>query len=95
MAALQNQLLLVREKLQLLLKQHSNALKEVQLLAKENDSLRKQLELKTAQTLHLNQKFDAINVTSIDISAEAKKDLEKRINGYLKEIDKCLAMLNT
>ena len=95
MAALQDQLLQVREKLQLLLKQHSNALKEIQQLTKENQNLRNQIEVRSLQTAKLNEKVDALNISSMLMGNEAKKELEKRINGYLKEIDKCLALLNT
>ena len=95
MAALQEHLTEVRDKLQLLLKQHSNAIKEVQRLTKENAILRNQLEIRDAQASRLNEKVDAFNISSMSMSNEAKADLEKRINVYLKEIEKCLSLLNT
>jgi predicted nuclease with TOPRIM domain len=95
MVALQDQLLHIRDKLQLLLKQHGNALKEIQRLSRENEHLKSQLQLRDLQTSKLNEKVDAFNISSMSMSNEAKLDLERRINSYLKEIDKCLALLNS
>lgn len=95
MAALQDQLLQVREKLQLLLKRHGITLKEIQRLTRENEHLKNQLEIRDLQTSKLNEKVDAFNISSMSMSSEAKLDLERRINAYLKEIDKCLALLNS
>ncbi len=92
---LQEQLIQVREKLQLLLKQHSMALKEIQQLTSENNRLRQQLQERNLHTSQLNEKMDAINISSMVISEESKKELEKKINNYLKEIDTCLALLKT
>ncbi len=93
--AMHEQLVRVREKLQQLLKQHHNALKEIQQLTRENQGLKKQLEEGKLQTSRLNTKVDALQISTITTSAESKKELEQRINGYLKEIDKCLNLLKT
>lgn len=85
----------IQDKLQLLLKQN-------QVLARENQRLQKELE-KGQQLLQkqddqigmLQQQLDAQKLGTATQTPEEKAMLEKRINGYLKEIDKCLALLNT
>jgi len=85
----------VQDKLQLLLKSH-------QVLTRENQRIQKELE-KSQQLLiqrdehiyALQQQIDAQTLGTSAQSPEEKALLEKRINGYLKEIDKCLALLNT
>ena len=85
----------IQEKLQLLLKQQ-------QLLQKENDKLKKELEKanqsntekeQNLQTLH--QQIDVLKMGSGNLDEIEKAALGKRIDTYLKEIDKCLALLNT
>lgn len=85
----------VQDKLQLLLKSH-------QVLTRENQRLQKELEKSQQQLLQrdeymhaLQQQVDALKLGTSAHSPEEKQLLEKRINGYLKEIDKCLALLNT
>lgn len=84
----------IQEKLQQLLKNHAA-------LQKENKSLKAELE-KSVQQLNQQQKnieelkqqvsilkLDAGNMTPTD-----KKEFEKKINTYIKEIDKCIALLS-
>ncbi len=74
-----------------------------QLLARENQRLEKELEKarallaeKDGQLQNIQQQLDALQLgTTSSRSPEEKAELEKRINGYLKEIDRCLALLNT
>jgi chromosome segregation ATPase len=91
---LSGQIQQVTDKVQLLLKQYNDAQKEVQKLSKENASLKSLVEEKNQQTLQLQQKVEALRLTSVSLNDDVKKDLEKRINVYLKEIDNCLALLN-
>jgi uncharacterized protein YaaN involved in tellurite resistance len=81
-------------KLALLLKEYNNIQKENKRLAKENEQLKQQKEHNLQQTQQLQQKVETLKLTSTGLNEELKKDLEKRINGYLKEIDKCLKLLN-
>ena len=84
----------IQEKLQQLLRQQ-------QLLLRENQKLKKELEKATAlgqeketTAQSLQQQVDAFKLGTSSHSAEEKAALEKRIDTYLKEIDKCLALLN-
>lgn len=83
----------INEKLQQLLKQH-------QLLQKENDKLKKELnDVKTLQAEksrqmdELEQRVAILKTATNNMSAADKKDLEKRLNFYIKEIDRSIAML--
>ena len=84
----------INEKLQQLLKQH-------QMLQKENETLKSSLqELKSKQQANallideLEQKVSILKTATHTLSSEDKKVLEKRINHYVKAIDKCISMLS-
>ena len=95
MSPLYSQLIQVREKLQLLLGRHEEAVKTIQQLTRENEKLKHQLAQSQEKTILLNEQIDALRIGSLAMDAESKKELEKRINIYLKEIDKCMALLKT
>lgn len=83
----------IQDKLQHLLKQHAA-------LQKENSKLKEDLGLAqqkiTAQqkgTDELKQQVSILKVSAGEMSEADKKDFEKRINSYLKEIDRCITLL--
>jgi chromosome segregation ATPase len=93
MNPLEEQIKRISEKLQQLLKQH-------QLLQKENDKLHKELGdikklygEKARQIDELDQKVAVLKTATNNMSDADKKELEKRLNGYIKEIDRCIEML--
>lgn len=95
MVNLDQQIKSIQDKLQQLLKQQA-------LLQKENQQLRKELEKATALNeerqnlvVSLQQQVDAVKLGSGSLNEVEKAALSKRIDGYLKEIDQCLALLNT
>jgi C4-dicarboxylate-specific signal transduction histidine kinase len=88
------QLTRIYDKLQQLLKRH-------ELLVKENDKLRKELKDATdkldgnQKKIHaLEQTVTVLKTVSGKMDDSDKKELEKRINAYLKEIDQCISMLS-
>jgi len=85
----------IQEKLQQLLRNQQVLVKENQRLLKELEKSKQSLEEKEASIAMLHQQLDALKLIATAQSPEEKALLEKRINGYLKEIDKCLALLNT
>jgi len=95
METMQEQIQRIETKVQQLLKEYNNAQKEIQRLQKENLQLSQQLQSRTDQANVLNQRIDTQNFIGTNLEEKAKKDLEKRINTYLKDIDKCLALLHT
>lgn len=84
----------IQDKLQQLLKNHAA-------LQKENSSLKKELEKTKQQTSHhqkstddLKQRLDVMKINAGEMNTADKKEFEKRINSYLKEIDRCIALLS-
>lgn len=85
----------IQDKLQQLLKKQA-------LLQKENQRLKKEIEKtneisaeKEQALLAMQQQLDVLKMGTGTLSETDKNALGKRIDGYLKEIDKCLALLNT
>ena len=92
--AIQDSLIQLRNKLQLLLKQYSHSQKVIQSLKNENAALQSQMAKKQEEIERLQSKVATMNMSVIGQDDESKKEMEKRINTYLKEIDKCLSLLN-
>ncbi|MBL7710657.1 MAG: hypothetical protein JNJ86_16420 [Chitinophagaceae bacterium] len=83
----------IQDKLLQLLKQHTALQKEnVQL----KEALNKSKEEAKVQQQHidtLKQKADILKLNAGEMSEADKKEFEKKINTYLKEIDRCIALL--
>lgn len=84
----------INSKLQVLLKKYAS-------LQKENVSLRSEVELYKEKQLQSLQKIDSLETQANILKTSAgsmnedeKKNFEKKINQYIKEIDKCITMLN-
>ena len=89
------QILRIEGKVLHLLKEYNHSQKEIQRLQKENDRLNNLLQSYTTATDKHNQKVDALKISAGSLKSNEKKDLEKRIDAYLKDIDKCLALLHS
>lgn len=94
MSTTEQQLKRIQDKLQQLLKQQAT-------LAKENHRLRDELEKSKSQSGQhemnievLKQQVQVLKAGAGDMTPADKKEFEKRINGYLKEIDRCIALLS-
>ena len=94
MSDLEQQLKRIQDKLQQVLKDHSSLQKENLRLKEELDKNRNQ-SFANQQTIEdLKQQVDVLKITSGDWEEGDKKDFEKRINTYIKEIDRCIALLS-
>ena len=89
----EQQIQLVYQKLQQLLKRHTT-------LQREKDQLQGQLAALQAenkqqqQTIDLlQQKVQVLQASKGEMNEEEKKAFEKRLGQYIREIDKCIAML--
>ena len=89
----EEQLKRIQDKLQQLTRQHA-------LLQKENSQLRQQIVESREQTGQhqvqldsLRQQVEVLKLGAGEWNSEDKKEFEKRINQYLKEIDRCIALL--
>lgn len=94
MISTEEQLKRIQEKLQLLLKQHAA-------IQKENSQLKEALHNSLEQSTNhqknvedLKQQVDVLKLNTGGMSEADKKDFEKRISGYIKEIDRCIALLS-
>lgn len=93
MTEVELQLKRIQEKVQRLVKENS-------LLQKENQNLEMQLSKNKDQSKQhlltiesLKQHVDILKLNSAELSEPDKKEIEKRINSYIKEIDRCIALL--
>lgn len=94
MSDLEIQLKRIQDKLQQVLKDHSALQKENLRLKEELDKNRNQ-SFTNQQTIEdLKQQVDVLKITSGDWDPNDKKEFEKRINSYIKEIDRCIALLS-
>ena len=64
-------------------------------LKKKNDDLSLEIQKKEKEILSLNDKIKLMNISkSVDVSEEEVKESRLKINKYVREIDKCIALLN-
>ena len=84
----------IQEKLQQLIRQHHE-------LQKENSQLKKELEGSAKQSSQyqqtietLKQQVEVLKISSGNWDEHDRKEFEKRINHYIKEIDKCIALFS-
>ncbi len=83
----------IQDKLQLLLKQFTVLQKENSRLKDEIHSAQEKLNGQQKNVDELKQQVSVLKLSAGEMSEGDKKEFEKRINGYLKEIDRCIAML--
>lgn len=91
--ALEDQLKRVNEKLQLLLKQYASLQKENAQLRSELENEKGQANQQQAVIENLRQQVGILRVSTGSWDEKDKKEFEKRINSYIKEIDRCIALL--
>jgi hypothetical protein len=94
MAEIEKQLKRIQDKLQQVLKDHSALQKENLRLKEELDKNRTQSFTNQQTIEELKQQVDVLKITSGDWDHNDKKEFEKRINSYIKEIDRCIALLS-
>jgi uncharacterized protein YgiM (DUF1202 family) len=83
----------IQDKLQQLLKQYAA-------LHKENGKLKEELALAQEKVLaqqknsdELKQQVSILKLNAGEMSGTDKKEFEKRLNAYIKEIDRCIILL--
>ncbi|HET6721149.1 MAG TPA: hypothetical protein VFH07_00305 [Chitinophagaceae bacterium] len=94
MSDLETQLKRIQDKLQQVLKDHSSLQKENLRLKEELDKNRNQSFANQQTIEELKQQVDVLKISSGDWDESDKKEFEKRINSYIKEIDRCIALLS-
>lgn len=84
----------IQDKVQQLLKQHIALQKENQSLKDELDGLKKETSQFKENSETLKQQVEILKYSNGEMTEEDKKQFEKRINTYIKEIDRCITMLS-
>jgi len=84
----------LNEKLQQLLKQYSRLQKENERLKDELVQSRKREHETLNRVDELQQQNGILKLTTGDMNDRDKKDFEKKVNQYLREIDKCISYLS-
>jgi len=84
----------IQEKLQQLLKQHTAMQKENLRLKEELESANQKAASHQKGAEELKQQVSVLKLNAGEMNDIDKKELEKKINGYLKEIDRCIALLS-
>lgn len=74
---------------------HQNALVEIEMLKAENTSLREQVSKSEGDLTSMNQKLLLDGITHKSASSDVeKKQMKLKINELVREVDKCIALLN-
>lgn len=94
MSSGEEQIKRIYDKLQQLLKQHASLQKENQLLREELESAQKQVGQYQETAEALKQQVSILQLGNGQMGEEDKKEFEKKLNTYIKEIDRCIAMLS-
>lgn len=84
----------LNEKLQQLLKQYNRVQKENERLKEElKQSKNKETEIQ-AKVEALQQQVSILKLGSVEMNEKDKKEFEKKINQYIREVDKCISFLS-
>ena len=84
----------INDKLQLLLKDYSNLQKENEKLKVELHAVKQVQHEKDDQLQLFALRIEVLKASKGSMTEDEKKAFEKKINQYLREIDKCIALLN-
>lgn len=93
MNVLQEHISAIEGKIGLLLSKLKAARKENEKLKKELEEKSNDLEQYKQKLQQLTLKLELSDIQQNTASNTSKASLEKRINDYIKEIDKCIALL--
>jgi chromosome segregation ATPase len=94
MSNLEAHIKLVNEKLQQLLKKYVALKKENENLISDLKKLKQKEEDYETTLQQLDEKVDILKASSGEMTEADQKEFEKRINKYIKEIDKCIGLLS-
>ena len=90
---LDDQIKRINDKLQLILSQFLFIKKENEKLKQELNQLKLIDTEKNSQIARLLQKVEILQATKSEMTEDEKRAFEKRINHYLKEVEKCISLL--
>ena len=82
------------DKLQHLLKQYNRMKREHEQMQKELSLLQQKERGYHERILELQQQISILRVSAGSLPEKDRKDFEKQVNSYIKEIDKCISYLS-
>jgi archaellum component FlaC len=94
MEGLQDQLKRVTEKLQQVVQRYHLLQKEHEQLSREVIALRDKEKTRLTRIDELEMKMTALQSVTVQLNETEKREVEKRINRYIREIDRCIALLS-
>ena len=94
MNQLEDQIARINSKLQELLKKHAALAKENGLQQKNIQKLEEEMEKKDTRIKLLEQQQHILKAAAGKMNDADKKAFEQEINKYIREIDKCINLLN-
>jgi hypothetical protein len=85
----------IEVKLGKLIAKYQQVKQEKLILQQENEDFVASFKLKEIEILNLQEKVKLMNISkSVDASKQEVKETRLKINEYVREIDKCIALLN-
>ncbi|MGZ4048607.1 MAG: hypothetical protein ACXVNN_04540 [Bacteroidia bacterium] len=94
MSTIEEHIKSINTKLQLLLKKYAALQKENSILTKEIETCRKNEKDYSEKIISLEIQMGILKSSAGKLTDKEKHDFEKRINNYIKDLDKCMTMLN-
>lgn len=91
---IENKLKQIQEKLVVMSKQNAAMARENKALKESLQEARTSAEKASKSAEGLQHQLDARKYSQAMMTPDEKKAFEKKINGYIKEIDKCIALLS-
>lgn len=84
----------LHDKLQQLLKQHHRIQKENERLKEELLEARKKETENQNRIDEFQQQVSILKISTGEMNEQDKKEFEKKINQYIREVDKCISFLS-
>jgi hypothetical protein len=84
----------INDKLQQVAQRYQVLHKENQQLTRDNRVLREKEEAREKKLNELELKIAAFKTATGRLDETEKKDIDKRLNHYIREIDRCIALLS-
>ncbi|MEI9956464.1 MAG: hypothetical protein WDM90_09235 [Ferruginibacter sp.] len=91
---LQSNIKRINDKLQRLLRQHQQLVKDNERQSKLIKELQETKERNTQTIAELQEQAGILKASTGQMTGADKKAFEKHINQYIKEIDKCIGLLS-
>lgn len=84
----------INEKLQQVVQRYQVLHKENQQLTRDMRLMKEKEEAREKKISELELKIAAFKTATGRLDESEKKDIDKRLNGYIREIDRCIALLS-